>query len=62
MVVELRKRLVAVAERAGWKPGEIRTKAFRHTYCAARLQTLDGGRRSRRSRWLARWDTVAWRS
>ncbi len=43
MVVELRKQLDAVAERAGWKPGEIRTKAFRHTYCAARLQTLDGG-------------------
>jgi integrase len=29
-----------VAER---EPGEIRTKIFRHTYCAARLQTLDGG-------------------
>ncbi len=43
MVVELRKQLDAVAERAGWKAGEIRTKAFRHTYCAARLQTLDGG-------------------
>jgi integrase len=42
MVVELRKQLDAVAERAGWKSGEIRTKAFRHTYCAARLQTLDG--------------------
>ena len=24
-------------------PGEIRTKIFRHTYCAARLQTLDRG-------------------
>jgi hypothetical protein len=45
MVVELRKQLDAVAERAGWMPGEIRTKAFRHTYCAARLQTLDGGAR-----------------
>lgn len=43
MVVELRKQLDAVAERVGWKEGEIRTKAFRHTYCAARLQTLDGG-------------------
>jgi hypothetical protein len=43
MVGELRKQLDAVAEGAGWKPGEIRTKAFRHTYCAARLQTLDGG-------------------
>jgi integrase len=26
-----------------WKPGEIRTKMFRHSYCAARLQTLDHG-------------------
>src|SRR2546427_11699704 len=32
-----------VAVRAGWKPGEIRSKMFRHTYCAARLQTLDQG-------------------
>ncbi len=32
-----------VAERAGWKAGEIRSKMFRHTYCAARLQTLDQG-------------------
>ena len=32
-----------VAVRAGWKPGEIRTKMFRHTYCATRLQTLDRG-------------------
>jgi integrase len=23
--------------------GEVRTKTFRHTYCAARLQTLEGG-------------------
>ena len=43
MVVELRKQLDAVAERAGWTAGEIRSKAFRHTYCAARLQTLDAG-------------------
>ncbi len=25
------------------EPGEIRTKAFRHTYTTARLQTLDHG-------------------
>ena len=25
------------------RPGELRSKAFRHTYCAARLQTLDRG-------------------
>jgi len=28
---------------AGWQPGEIRSRMFRHTYCAARLQTLDQG-------------------
>jgi len=32
-----------VAKRAGWDAGAIRSKMFRHTYCAARLQTLDGG-------------------
>lgn len=37
------KVLDAAAEAAGWEPGEIRTKAFRHTYCATRLQTLDQG-------------------
>lgn len=35
--------LDAVAACAGWKPGEIRSKMFRHTYCATRLQTLDQG-------------------
>jgi integrase len=43
MITDLRKALDAVAVRAGWKAGEIRTKVFRHTYCAARLQTLDRG-------------------
>ena len=43
MVTDFRKALDAVAERAGWKEGDIRSKAFRHTYCAARLQTLDQG-------------------
>jgi integrase len=43
MVTDFRKVLDAVASRAGWKPGEIRSKMFRHTYCAARLQTLDQG-------------------
>ncbi len=41
MLTDCRKMLDAVAERAGWKKGEIRTKMFRHTYCATRLQTLD---------------------
>jgi integrase len=43
MLTDFRKLLDAVAVRAGWKPGEIRSKMFRHTYCAARLQTLDQG-------------------
>src|SRR5207247_6665846 len=43
MITDFRKLLDAVAERAGWKQGEIRSKMFRHTYCAARLQTLDQG-------------------
>lgn len=43
MVSDFRKALDAVAARAGWKSGEVRSKAFRHTYCAARLQTLDRG-------------------
>lgn len=38
-----RGTLDRIAERAGWKRGEIRSRMFRHTYCAARLQTLDGG-------------------
>lgn len=32
-----------MAKRAGFTPGEITTKVFRHTYTAARLQTLDHG-------------------
>ena len=43
MLTDTRKLMDHVAARAGWKSGEIRTKMFRHTYCAARLQTLDGG-------------------
>ena len=43
MVTDFHKLLDAVAVRGGWKPGEIRSKMFRHTYCAARLQTLDQG-------------------
>lgn len=43
MLVDFDKQLDALAERAGWKPGEIRSKMFRHTYCAARLPTLDRG-------------------
>jgi integrase len=43
MITDIRGALDAVAEAAGWKAEEIRTKIFRHTYCAARLQTLDRG-------------------
>lgn len=43
LIKDTRKMLDAVAERAGWEEGEIRTKMFRHTYCAARLQSLDRG-------------------
>ena len=43
MLNDWRKTLDRIAVRAGWTRGEVRSKAFRHTYCAARLQTLEGG-------------------
>jgi integrase len=43
MVTDFRKVLDAIGGRAGWASGEVRSKMFRHTYCAARLQTLDQG-------------------
>ena len=43
LITDFRKSLDAVAGRCGWNKGEIRSKMFRHTYCSARLQTLDGG-------------------
>jgi integrase len=43
MVTNFDGALDQVAEHAGWKPGEIRSKMFRHTYCSTRLQTLDHG-------------------
>jgi integrase len=43
MLTDVRKLLDRLAERAGWARGEVRTRLFRHTYCAARLQTLDAG-------------------
>lgn len=43
MLTDFRKLLDAVAMRAGWNEEEIRSKMFRHTYCATRLQTLDAG-------------------
>ncbi len=43
MLTDCRKLLHRVATKAGWQQNEIRSKMFRHTYCAARLQTLDRG-------------------
>lgn len=43
MVTDFRKLLDAIGTRAGWQPGEIRSKMFRHTYITTRLQTLDQG-------------------
>jgi integrase len=43
MVTDFRKSLGSIATRAGWAAGEVTSKQFRHTYCAARLQTLDKG-------------------
>ena len=43
MIRDLRKQLDAIAVQAMFQRGEIRTRIFRHTYCAARLQTLDNG-------------------
>ncbi len=43
ILTDCRKLLDAIATRAGWRAGEITTKMFRHTYTAARLQTLDQG-------------------
>jgi integrase len=44
MITDIRKVLDAIAVRTErWTAGEIRTKSFRHTYTAARLQTLDNG-------------------
>jgi integrase len=40
---DLTKLLERVAKRAGVPAGELRSKVFRHTYCTARLQTLDRG-------------------
>lgn len=40
---EIRPLIDRVAVRAGWKPRELNARMFRHTYCAARLQTLDQG-------------------
>jgi integrase len=43
LITDIRKTLDRIGARVGYDAGEIRTKMFRHTYCAARLQTLDRG-------------------
>ena len=40
MIGNLRKSLDAMGSLAGMDAGEVRTRAFRHTYCSARLQTV----------------------
>lgn len=44
MIRDTRTGLDKVARRCGLQEGEVRTRLFRHTYCAARLQTFDGYR------------------
>jgi integrase len=46
LVTDFRKVLDRAAARVGWPKGEIRARMVRHTYCAARLQTLKRGRPS----------------
>lgn len=43
MITDCRKLLDAIAARVGYQPRELNLYVFRHTYCAARLQTLDRG-------------------
>jgi hypothetical protein len=43
MLNNVSRALDAIAERAGWKAGEVRTKAFPYAYASARVQTLDRG-------------------
>jgi integrase len=43
MITDFRKTLDRISIAAGWEAGEITSKMFRHSYCSARLQTLDRG-------------------
>ena len=40
MVGDLRRTLDRLGKLCGMRPREVRTRAFRHTYCATRLQTV----------------------
>jgi integrase len=37
-LVELRKIFDRVSVRGGWKAGDVRSRALRHTYCSSRLR------------------------
>jgi integrase len=43
MIRDLRKQLDTIGERAGFPAGHVRLHMLRHTYTAARIQTLDRG-------------------
>ena len=43
MLAKLGEAFDELAKRAGLEPGTVRPHGLRHTYCAARLQTLDHG-------------------
>jgi integrase len=43
MLTDIRKLINRVGVRAGWSKGELTSRTFRHTWCAARLATLAGG-------------------
>jgi integrase len=43
MLSDCRKLLDRLGKIAKHPKGSLRTRVFRHSYCAARLQTLDGG-------------------
>jgi integrase len=43
VLVDVRKLIDRIAVRAGWKAGELGTRVFRHSFAAARLQTLNRG-------------------
>ena len=43
MLTDFRKVVNRVTVPAGWEPGAITSKMFRHTYGSSRLQTVDRG-------------------
>ncbi len=43
MILDLRRALDRIGERAGFPAGHVRLHMLRHTYTAARIQTLDRG-------------------